>query len=332
MLRKHMPKQLSQAARKITHTTRAAWNDIRFNWLGQAWPAKPATLNLLVNDICNSHCQMCLIWERKRDKELTPDELEALLRDPLFRRLKYVGVSGGEPTLRKDLPDIFRVLANKRPRITGAGIITNAIQAETVIERVTAAAEICEKAGIRFNVMVSLDGVGQIHDQIRGRAGNFESAMQVINYFRQQTHIPVIFGCTITKDNVWHVDELLDFAREENLYGRFRVAEYIQRLYNDSQTQYIRNFSAEESYHLALFFTKLEREFEASPIYQRTYRNIRSMLHEATPRTIRCPYQSNAVVLDSRGQMLYCSPKSPVLGSAFSNLPAYIPQHTFHAA
>lgn len=316
-----MSKYLSKVAGTIVQSSRAAWNDVRLNWLGQTWPVKPITLNLLVNDICNSHCQMCLIWERKRDKEINAVELSAILRDPLFGRLKYVGVSGGEPTLRNDLPELFGVLANKRPTLSGAGIITNAIQADAVIERVTDCAKICEKAEIRFNVMVSLDGVGQVHDHVRGRTGNFDSAMRVIDHLRLHTQIPVIFGCTITKDNVWHVDELLDFAQENQLYGRFRVAEYIQRLYNENQSQYIRNFTPEECYHLALFFTRLEREFEKSPIYQRTYRNLRAMLFEGAPRTIRCPYQTNAVVLDSRGQLLYCSPKSPVIGNTLSERP-----------
>jgi polysaccharide pyruvyl transferase WcaK-like protein len=42
------------------------------------------------------------------------------------------------------------------------------------------------------------------------------------------------------------------------------------------------------------------------------------MLMEGKDRTIKCPYQTKAVVLDSRGQLLYCSPKSPVLGSTIN--------------
>ncbi|MCI0645222.1 MAG: radical SAM protein [Chloroflexi bacterium] len=305
--------------RQLTKAGWIVWHDLRANKLGQRWPLKPVTLNLLANDICNSKCQMCLIWKRKRDKEMTPTELAQILQDPLFDRLRYVGVSGGEPTLRPDLPEIYRVLVQKKPTIKSAGIITNAIRAQDVISRVTESAEICRDAGVTFQVMVSLDGVGDVHDLIRGRPGNFESALEVIHYFRDKTDIPVLFGCTITKDNVWHVDDLYDFVCQEGLYGHFRVAEFIQRLYNEEQNEFIRNFTPLERYHLGLFFTKLEQEYERNLNYRRTYRNIRAMLLEGAKRTIRCPYQTEAVVLDCRGQLLYCSPKSPIIGNTLAS-------------
>ena len=293
---------------------RTAWVDLRYNQLGQRWPAPPHTLNLLVNDICNSRCQMCYIWQQKRDDEISPAGLAQTLQDPLFRRLRYIGVSGGEPTLRRDLPDLFRVITEKRPQLRGTGIITNAIRTTDVIERVSQAADICQAAGLPFSLMVSLDGVGDVHDLVRGRPGNFASAMQVIDHFRTRPGIELLFGCTITKDNVWHVDELLDFARQQGLYGRFRVAEFINRLYNEQATTAIRSFSAEEAYHLALFFARLAHTYETNPIYQNTYHSIRGMLlgHK---RATKCPYQSHAVVMDCRGQLLYCSPKSPILAS-----------------
>mgnify|MGYP001119100390 CR=1 FL=1 len=305
-----------QGARTARRVMRAMWHDVRGNWLGQLLPLKPIALNLLVNDICNSRCQMCQIWRRKRDREFTPQELAQILRDPLFDRLRYVGVSGGEPTLRNDLPQIYQVLAQKTPRLRGTGVITNAIRATDVIDRVLASARVCEEAGLRFNIMVSLDGLGTVHDRVRGHPGNFDSALQVLRFFRDETDIPVRFGCTITQDNVWHLDELLDFARAEGLHGRFRVAEFIDRLYNQAQTEVIRNFSPTERYHLGLFFFKLERTYEQAPSVKRTYRNIRTMLMDDAKRSIDCPYQTEAVVLDCRGQILYCSPKSPVLGSA----------------
>jgi MoaA/NifB/PqqE/SkfB family radical SAM enzyme/polysaccharide pyruvyl transferase WcaK-like protein len=304
-----------RASKRVLSGGKASIIDVRDHYLGQILPRQPRTLNLLINDVCNSRCQMCNVWQQKRDKELTPDELAIILRDPLFNRLRYVGVSGGEPTLRADLPEIYRVLVEKRPHIHGTGIITNAIQKDMVLERVLAAAEVCRQANLPFSVMVSLDGVGEVHDQVRGRAGNFESAVAVIRHLRDQTDIPVRIGCTVAKDNVWYVDEMLDWCRRENVYGRFRVAEFIDRLYNAGQTDYIRNFTEQEKYHLGLFFAKLEHEYEPSLKVRRIYGNIRRMLMENAPRSISCLYQTVAVMLDCRGQLAYCAPHSPALGN-----------------
>jgi len=43
------------------------------------------------------------------------------------------------------------------------------------------------------------------------------------------------------------------------------------------------------------------------------------MIFEGKPRESGCPYQSEALGLDSRGNLLFCSPKSPDLGSCLEN-------------
>lgn len=289
------------------------------NQIGHLLPLKPTTLNLLVNDVCNSRCQMCLIWKNKANDQLSPCDLEKVLNDPLFSRLRYIGVSGGEPTLRADLPEIFRVICSKSPSIRGAGIITNGILEEVVKKRILKCADICHAASVPFNVMLSLDGLGEIHDKVRGRENNFQSTLSLLQYFHNETDIPTSFGCTITSENALYVDELLDFAIKEKLYGRFRIAEFIKRLYNDRQDKYIRAFDEKTCYHLGLFFHRLEHTFENSPTIQKTYRNIRSMLVEGKKRQIACPYQTNSVVLTASGELLYCSPKSPGLGSVLDS-------------
>jgi glycosyltransferase involved in cell wall biosynthesis/polysaccharide pyruvyl transferase WcaK-like protein/MoaA/NifB/PqqE/SkfB family radical SAM enzyme len=280
--------------------------------------AHPETLNFMANDICNSRCKMCRVWKQKHEKEINPKEFATVINNPLFRNLKYVGVSGGEPTLRKDLTEIFRVIASKEG-IKGTGLITNALVAEQVINQVTKCNEVCMHAHLPFNVMVSLDGIGEIHDAVRGRKGAFENALKVIRHIRDNTNIELSIGCTVIKQNIWNLDEVLEFCRREKVSGRFRIAEFINRLYNNDLKTSIRNFDDDERYQIALFFSKLELIYETSPAIKQTYRNIRQMIFEGKPRESGCPYQSEALGLDSRGNLLFCSPKSPDLGSCLEN-------------
>jgi MoaA/NifB/PqqE/SkfB family radical SAM enzyme len=307
-----------KSMRMVKHAGQGIAYDFERKYYAQRRPIKPRTINLLVNDICNSRCVMCLIWKQKRDEELTPDELSQILRDPLFSEIRSVGVSGGEPTLRKDLPQLYEAMCKTLPKLKGTGIITNAIREKDVIERITQSAEICKAHGVTYTVMVSLDGVGEFHDKNRGREGNFESAVNVIRHFRDQTNLPLFIGCTVTKTNVWNMDETLDFCQKEGVYVRFRIAEFIKRLYNEGETTVIRNFDDDERYYLELFFARLEMAYEQDPKVQRTYRNIRNMISGASNRQMGCPYQSRAVVLDCRGQLQYCAPKSKIIGNALN--------------
>jgi MoaA/NifB/PqqE/SkfB family radical SAM enzyme len=290
--------------------------DLERKYWAQYFPRKPRVINLLVNDICNSHCSMCMIWKRKREHEVTPQELMQILSDPLFARVRSVGVSGGEPTLRADLPQLYEAICQKLPNLQSVSIITNAINPDQVIERILRSASVCRSYRVNFGVMVSLDGVGEIHDLQRGRKGNFDTALQVIRYFRDQSDIPVSVGCTITKQNLWAVDELLEFCQSEGIGAHFRIAEFINRLYNENEKDVIRNFTPVEAYHLGLFFMKLDLQYERRTEVRRTYRSIQKMLVGEADRTIGCPYQSRAVVLDTRGQMQYCAPKSLIIGNA----------------
>ncbi|MBO3116694.1 polysaccharide pyruvyl transferase family protein [Winogradskyella sp. DF17] len=277
--------------------------------------AKPSILNLNIIDSCNSKCTMCNIWKQEEELEITPEELETVLCDPLFSELKYVGVTGGEPTLREDLPDIYSSIIKAVPGIKGLSIITNAIENEEVINRIKKIKNICDENGVHFSAMVSIDGVGKAHDQVRGVKGNFDKAIKVFNYLEQELKIPTSFGCTISKINAWDADDLLYYAKKYNMYGRFRIAETINRLYNQDRGKVIRNFNADETFNLLLFFEKLKLTYEKNGTFQRTYSSIQNIL-KGGDRLIGCPYHNDGIVLGSKGQISYCAPKSKIIGNA----------------
>lgn len=277
--------------------------------------SKPTVLNLNIIDSCNSKCTMCNIWKRDEALEISPDQLKTVLSDELFSELLHIGVTGGEPTLREDLPDIYQKIIEAVPNIKGLSIITNAIIEEDVKQRILDVKLVCDKYRVPFSAMVSIDGVGKAHDNVRGINGNFKTAISVYNYLKDELKIPVAFGCTISKINVWDADDLLFYAKQNDMYGRFRVAETINRLYNHDRGKVIRNFDDDESYNLLLFFEKLKHSFENNSTYNRTYSSIQNIL-QGGDRLIGCPYHNQGVVLGSKGQLSYCAPKSREIGNA----------------
>jgi len=275
---------------------------------------KPVIINLNANDICNSKCTMCNIWKNKQEKEITYDDLKIIFSDDLYSEVTGVGITGGEPTLREDLVELYKACIDFLPSLKHLSIITNCINVNDVKRQLAAVNNVCIKHNVAFSVMVSLDGYAEVHDKIRGREGNFKTAIEVINYVKTDLKIPVSFGATISKDNLWEIDELLDFAKENKIYGRFRVAEFIKRLYNEDRSEVIRNFTSEESYHLALFFEKLKRTYETNKTYRRTYSSIQNILLGGK-RTIGCPYHKKGININAKGELAYCAPKSKIIGN-----------------
>jgi len=131
---------------------------------------RPTLLWLEVTDRCNSRCIHCNIWrKRPTPNPLTPKEIRGFLSNPLFRDVKYIINSGGEPTLRGCLKEILmcehEVLPKARLQLSTNGLLP---------ERVIELTEFSLNNNIPLDIGISLDGVGEKHDLIRGVKGNFD--------------------------------------------------------------------------------------------------------------------------------------------------------------
>ena len=138
---------------------------------------KPKWIVFEVTDRCNSRCVHCSIWRREPTKGvLIPEEIEQTFNDVLFKEVEYVLVTGGEPTVRGDIKDIYLRIHKALPK-AALQLSTNALLPDRVIDIVqTAMAH-----DIRFDVGVSLDGIGEEHDKLRGVKGNFEKANRLLH-------------------------------------------------------------------------------------------------------------------------------------------------------
>jgi len=86
--------------------------------------------------------------------------------------VKYLVISGGEPFLRKDLADICAsAYEHCRPHVIT--IPTNALLPNVIENELRRILSVCRDTSVIVNL--SLDGVGDKHDEIRGVKGNFKS-------------------------------------------------------------------------------------------------------------------------------------------------------------
>jgi len=137
----------------------------------------PRWLWFEATDRCNSRCAHCNIWQQSSiDNPLTAEDVEKVLSDPLFKNVEYILNSGGEPVVRNDLKDIILAMHRALPRAT-LQLSTNGLLPGRVIDIVNTAM----KYDINLDVGLSLDGLGEKHDAIRGVKGNFEKVDQLIH-------------------------------------------------------------------------------------------------------------------------------------------------------
>ena len=174
-------------------------------------PLKPRWIWFEVTDLCNSHCTHCQIWAKKEHAQpLTLAEIRKIFSDPILRNVESVINSGGEAILRPDIIEILKMEHELFPKAL-LDLSTNAIWAERALEVVT---DVLHN-GVKLNVGISLDGVGERHDQIRGVPGNFQKVDFLIARLKElRAQYPQLLTITVgftlsrlTINEYWKVKE-----------------------------------------------------------------------------------------------------------------------------
>jgi MoaA/NifB/PqqE/SkfB family radical SAM enzyme len=161
-------------------------------------PARPHSAVIAVTLGCNSRCKTCDIWMIKPENELKPEDYRRLPAG-----LKNINVSGGEPFLRDDLPEIVRVMreVTRNPRIV---ISTNAIlpeRTEQIMREIPDAA-----------VRVSIDGIGEAHDHARGVPGNYDRCIETLERLRSIGVTDLGLSATSSAHNPGQVPKVQELA------------------------------------------------------------------------------------------------------------------------
>jgi MoaA/NifB/PqqE/SkfB family radical SAM enzyme len=147
----------------------------------------------------------------KREDELTLDEWDKVLAS-LGRSPYWFTISGGEPLMYPHVVELAGlVYQHCRPGVIN--IPSNAIL-PTIPERVERIAKLCPESQLIINL--SLDGVGEKHDFIRGIKGNFkkfeERLKQLLSLRKQLRNLTVGIHSVVSTFSVDHLDELIAYA------------------------------------------------------------------------------------------------------------------------
>lgn len=175
---------------------------------------------LFVTGRCNARCTMCFYAAdmEKKQQDLTFDEIKQLSQSAgEFNRL---WLSGGEPTLRNELPEIVEMFYRNN-KIRDVNMPTNGLRPDRVVEWLERLRKSCPD--LTLTVSVSLDGFGDTHDTQRGVPGNFYKAVETLakvdERFGNDGRVLKNVATVITRYNV---EEVADFMLW--LFGRFRTS------------------------------------------------------------------------------------------------------------
>lgn len=202
----------------------------------------PITLTFSVTNVCQSRCKTCNIWRIYPDKhqsfenELKIDEIRKIFKS--MGRVYFFNVSGGEPFLRKDLPEIIEAAVDYlKPAIIH--IPTNALAPDKIISSTETILEMLKQKAPQtvYTIKPSLDGIGKLHDEIRGVEGNWEKLLETIKRLQElekkydNMHLEI--GTVVSNFNKHCLDDIEQFVHSLDIQSyRNEIAEQREEFLN----------------------------------------------------------------------------------------------------
>ena len=245
--------------------------------------------SIIVTYRCNARCNMCNVWQFPNNvkDEIDLDTVEKL------PEMFFANITGGEPFIRRDLPEIISLVRRKARRIviSSNGFFT---------QRIIALFEKYPDLGIR----ISVEGLPKTNDAIRGIPDGFDRTLRTLLALRDMGIRDIGFGMTIQDLNAKDLIPLYRLA--EALGYEFATAtlhnsHYFHKLDNRINDVDAVSAEIEKLIFLLLKSRKIKEWFRAYFNY-----GLMHFIH-GNPRLLPCEMGRDGFFLDPFGNVLACN-------------------------
>ncbi len=270
------------------------------------------TLVLFVTYKCNSKCKTCFYWRQLNNKneELSLSEISKISFK--LGNINHLLISGGEPTLRKDLADIIKMFY-KNNHINELSLPTNCMQPKKTTDLINDILKGCPN--MIFNIGLSLDGTKNVHNNIR-RVNCFDRVIEFERRLRniKNKNLNVKVLTTITSDNYDNLPVLMKFVRD-NMEARIHYFEPLRGNLkeNNQQINYnqLKRINRLILINLKYYYNnKLKLAYDLYNI-RRSQRNAESFFKDGK-MILKCNAGGTTGVIDPNGDVRLCELLEPI--------------------
>jgi len=254
----------------------------------------PITLTFSVTNRCQSKCKTCNIWQiypeqqQNPKNELTLNEIQKIFKS--IGHVYFFNISGGEPFLRNDLPEIVEsAIEHLKPAIIHSP--TNALATNRIVSNTKAILEIVKRKGLNTPVTIkpSLDGIGELHDEIRGIKGNWEKLLATVEGLKKlekefdNFHLEI--GTVVSNFNKNHLDEIENFVHQMGVQSyRNEIAEQREEFLNIGDP--ITPTGEEYAAYMKIFANKIRKNLKEKRSLARITESLRLVYYELAAKIV----------------------------------------------
>ena len=306
------------ALRYLAKAAASAPRDLLNSYVASYRPIHPTVVIFHCTFVCDARCEMCSNWKRgDRKSDMSLADIDKAFSSGLWRHIENANISGGEPTTRNDLVDIARVMLDRFPRLRKLGLNTTGLTPHRAIPMLTKIVELCHERGVIFSTRVSIDGVGEMHNEVRRVKRGFDKASQTIRAMQElQKQYSFNFGIstTIFHMNLDDAENILAWAKKEKLDIVFNMVRFTEPMLGNTDLAATCAPVGEDEERMRQFFLDRVRNDSLLDGQNLVYMHYADMIANGYHRLAPCPFQTQGVMLNPDGGLFFCE-NSEVVGN-----------------
>ncbi len=165
-------------------------------------------LSIELTNFCNLRCKHCYgeFSKNVSIEYISFEHIQNILEELGGLHTKKIALTGGEATLHPDFINIALLFLEKGFDLTILTNGYNCIAIEDLLKK---------SKDYHYTIKVSLDGIDDVHDLIRGKKGTFIHVKETIKNILQYQNITLYISTVIMKQNVDFIGEISHYVKRE---------------------------------------------------------------------------------------------------------------------
>jgi MoaA/NifB/PqqE/SkfB family radical SAM enzyme len=268
---------------------------------------RPLVAECFITDNCNLRCISCACWRETTRNELSTSEWKNVLNQLAAISIYKVNFTGGEPLLRRDALELMH-------HANSMGIRHIHLNTNAILLKPARLVEILA-AGVRsFNI--SIDGIGEKHDLIRGKQGAYGQTIDHLRYLiaqRDRYRLKIRMAFTVMRENVASLPAMAFLAQELGVQLYLNLATDKTFLFRDEQVSEQARVPGQELRAALAHIDQIARQHRRFLPRYSDLNYVPKHFSDIVQRQLPCAESQLKLMIHSRGEVGGCWAHDPQL-------------------
>lgn len=282
----------------------------------------PIYVIFFVTSFCNAKCKMCFNWKNidkaKQKQELKLDEIKKIFGN--FSSIQQLTLSGGEPFLRDDLPEMLEFISQKNDAqmIT---IPTNGILTDRIFEQTKSILNSIKK-DTHLRISLSVEDIGEKHDKIVQVKGAFKKVLNTYHKLHSlldsYKNLNIDIGICCSKYNKKNMKKILEYCN--NYFKDCTISMVLAR--GDTRNAKSKDITSKEYSEIVDYYNKIKNLKKKNKPFSKIFNTLSKVVNNQVIEVMdsgkmpsRCYAYSKLIVIQSNGDVFPCEYLNKKLGN-----------------